>query len=118
MMKVSSMADSVLAALRSAFFSVVRFFFLTGFLEALESRVRPTSCFGIIFALSGIRISGIADGLLFKWFTWAKEKLASLYPLPALDPSSGIILIEGASAFAEPSAESPRNHYICSHPYQ
>lgn len=67
-MNVSRIADRVLAAFLSAFFSCGFFFFLAACWRAAAAAAGdlcapptpPASCRGIIFAFSGI---GIADGL-------------------------------------------------------
>lgn len=60
MMNANKMADRVLAALRSAFFSCTFFFFLFGCLF----NIPLGAGFGIFFAFSGILMSGICDSLL------------------------------------------------------
>lgn len=65
-MNVNKMADNVLAAFLSAFFSWVFFFFLAGWCLAPESRVLGPECIclGMILALglSGMRMSGMCEG--------------------------------------------------------
>lgn len=123
-MKARRMADNVLAAFLSAFFSCVFFFFFFGCwcnlgpAFAANNPFPPPNCFGMIFALSGIRISGICDGrrvtcgdvvgtpvvdgnsrpMLFAEST----RLSNRERKGVNAASSAIILMEGAASDAPP----------------
>ncbi len=69
-MNASKMADRVLAAFLSAFFSTAFFFFLSGLdfsgiIDLETPEVAVTACFEITFAFKGIRMSVTLEARLF-----------------------------------------------------
>lgn len=136
MMNVNRIADSVLAAFLSAFFSWVFFFFLVGLCFVPErSDLGPAAnCLGMIlaFGLRAIRISGMWDGRrVWAWSAGCRLQSISLVWALAWDlavaedrPGRGglsvIILMEGwvcDSAITPSSSPSSGNRitmvYTC-----
>lgn len=110
MMNERRMAESVLAALVSCFFSCVFFFF-----GCFDVMPLPASCFGIILALRGILTSCMCEVLLVNVGWPAGCKFISESPLVGLKcglvlfvggDSSDIILIVGLSESASGSLMS------------
>lgn len=95
------MADNVLAAFLSAFFSTGFFFFFCGFGLTGRMDLEPvTICLEITFGLRGILISAILEGLLvIGWLVLANSERPLLINEAGavLEKCSGIIFIEGPS---------------------